>query len=100
MIFVMNDSAVQVYSGSVNEIKQFGPWFNVLDPEFNLHLRSKDIGAAWLIQKPSDDGWITTMDVFDKDGKEIMLIADNRGRGGPAGRLRGPRRGSFGRLDW
>jgi putative hemin transport protein len=81
MIFAMNDAAVQAYSGPVKKLMRTGPWFNVLDPEFNLHLRTDGIGKVWLINKPSNDGWVTTIDVLDKNGIEVMLIADNRMRG-------------------
>ncbi len=81
MLFGMNDSAVQSYGGTISKLLQTGPWFNVLDPGFNLHLRTGEIGAVWRIRKPSDDGWVTSLDVFDTQGNEIMVITDNRRRG-------------------
>lgn len=81
MIFVMNKSAVQAYAGPVTRLMRMGPWFNVLDPDFNLHLKTSDIGRVWYVRKPSDDGWVTTLHVFDRHGREIMLIADNRVKG-------------------
>ncbi|HIQ15430.1 MAG TPA: hemin-degrading factor [Leucothrix sp.] len=81
MLFAMNDAAVQAYSGPVKKLMTMGPWFNVLDPDFNLHLRTSGIHKVWMIRKPSDDGWVTTLSVIEKGGTEIMVIADNRKRG-------------------
>ena len=39
MIFVGNPGCVQIHSGPVRRIEVMGPWLNVLDPRFNLHLR-------------------------------------------------------------
>lgn len=81
MLFGMNEAAVQSYSGTISKLLRTGPWFNVLDPDFNLHLRTGEIGEVWRIRKPSDDGWVTSLDVFDAQGQEIMVMTDNRGRG-------------------
>lgn len=81
MVFVMNDAAVQSYSGSVKELLRTGPWFNVLDPQFNLHLRTDGIGKIWLIRKPTKEGWVTTIDVLDTEDTQFLLISDNRKRG-------------------
>lgn len=83
MIFAMGQYAVQSYGGKITETLYTGPWFNILDEKFNLHLRYDDIDAVWLIRKPSDDGWITSLDVFDKEGRELMVICANRSRGYP-----------------
>lgn len=81
MLFGLNDCAVQSYSGPIYKLLQTGPWFNVLDPGFNLHLRTGDIGEVWRLRKPSEDGWVNTLDIFDQHGNEIMVMTDNRGRG-------------------
>ncbi len=81
MIFVFNSAAVQSYGGAIKKTLRTGPWFNILDPDFSLHLKTEGIAAVWQVHKPSDDGWITTLDVFDHQGREIILFADNRKRG-------------------
>lgn len=81
MIFVMNDAAVQSFAGVVCKLLRTGPWFNVLDPGFNLHIKTFGIGEAWFVRKPTEQGWVSTLDVFDHDGREILLITDRRERG-------------------
>lgn len=81
MLFAMNAGAVQSFSGNINKIVTMGPWFNVLDKQFNLHMMSAEIGEVWLVGKPSKDGWVNSLDIFDKEGNEVMVITDQRGRG-------------------
>lgn len=83
MIFVMGQSAVQSYAGKITKTLYTGPWFNILDDKFNLHLRYDDIDTVWLTRKPSEDGWVTSLDIFDRNSKELMVICANRSRGYP-----------------
>lgn len=80
MILVMGRAAVQSYAGKIHQILRAGPWFTILDAEFNLHIKSDGIASVWLVRKPTDDGWITSLDIFDQQGNELMVICDNRSR--------------------
>jgi putative hemin transport protein len=62
---------------------QTGPWFNVLDPEFNMHLREDGIANVWLVKKPTDDGIVTSIEVFDKEGNIIAQFFGKRKPGIP-----------------
>ena len=68
MVFVGNPGCIQIHSGPVANLKRMGPWFNVLDPDFNLHLREDAIDSAWVVRKPTEDGTVTSLELFDKDG--------------------------------
>lgn len=81
MLFAMNETAVQSYSGRIEKLLRTGPWFNILDPQFNLHLRTQDIGEVWRVRKPSAEGWVTSLEVFDWHGQEILVFTDQRERG-------------------
>lgn len=81
MIFVMNEHAVQSFAGKISRLMRTGPWFNVLDPHFNLHLRTEAIAQVWMIRKPSDDGWVHSFSIFDEHEQEIMIVTDQRSRG-------------------
>ena len=66
MCFVGNAGNIQIHSGVVNTIKRMGPWLNILDPEFNLHLREDGIANAWLVRKPTVDGLVTSLELYDR----------------------------------
>jgi putative hemin transport protein len=68
MVFVGNAGCIQIHSGPVTNLKRMGPWFNVLDPTFNLHLREDAVASAWIVRKPTRDGEVTSLELFDKDG--------------------------------
>ena len=68
MCFVGNPGCIQIHTGPIETLKVMGPWFNVLDPTFNLHLREDAIHQAWVVRKPTRDGIVTSLELFDADG--------------------------------
>jgi putative hemin transport protein len=68
MVFVGNPGCIQIHSGPVTTLKRLGPWFNVLDPTFNLHLREDEIASAWVVRKPTRDADVTSLELFDTEG--------------------------------
>lgn len=60
-----------------------GGWFNVLDPEFNLHLRTTGIAQAWRVVKPTEDGDVTSIELLDADGDTIAQFFGARKPGQP-----------------
>lgn len=65
MCFVGNPGMIQIHSGPVKRVAVMGPWLNVLDPGFNLHLREDHIASAWLVRKPTSDGLVCSLELFD-----------------------------------
>jgi putative hemin transport protein len=68
MVFVSNPNCIQIHTGPINKIFVMGPWLNIMDPEFNLHLRQDAIDEAWVVKKPSEAGLVTGIELIDKDG--------------------------------
>src|SRR5699024_8962659 len=56
MCFVSNAGIVQIHTGPIQQLRRTGPWFNVLDPSFNLHLNTEAITQSWVVNKPTVDG--------------------------------------------
>jgi putative hemin transport protein len=67
MCFVGNRGCIQIHHGPVTNIKVMGPWLNVLDPGFNLHLREDLVAEAWLVRKPTRHGLITSVELYAAD---------------------------------
>lgn len=78
IFFVQNQGAVQSFRGMIHRLLRTGPWFNVLDSRFNLHLNTEQIGQVWVIQKPSNNGPVHSLNVLDHNGNEILTIVDDR----------------------
>jgi len=74
MAFVRNSGILQIHSGPVRNIKQMGPWLNVLDSGFHLHLRKDHFAAIWLVRKPTAKGDIHSIEIFDENDDQVILI--------------------------
>ncbi|QDL91896.1 hemin-degrading factor [Paroceanicella profunda] len=83
MIFVGNAGTIQIHTGPVETIRPHGPWINVLDPRFNLHLRTDAVAAAWLVRKPTADGIVTSVELFDDTGFCFCMVFGARKPGQP-----------------
>lgn len=83
MVFVGNPGLIQIHTGQVARIERMGPWLNVLDPDFNLHLREDRIGETWLVRKPTADGIVTSVEIFNRDGGRIATFFGKRKPGEP-----------------
>ena len=83
MLFVGNRHCIQIHSGPVRNLRWLDSWFNVLDPEFNLHLQTAGVRQLWRVRKPSTDGVITSWEAFDAQGELILQLFGARKPGVP-----------------
>jgi putative hemin transport protein len=83
MVFTGSAGCIQIHTGPIVKLVETGPWFNVLDPDFNMHLRLDGINTVWLVKKPTNDGWVHSIEVFDKDGNTIVQFFGKRKPGIP-----------------
>ncbi len=83
MIFVGNRGIIQIHTGNVKKTLWHQQWFNVMDPDFNLHLDVTKIAEAWVVKKPTEDGEVTAIEVFNKEGDFIVQFFGKRKPGIP-----------------
>lgn len=83
MIFVGSPGVIQIHTGEVANIVEMGPWINVMDPGFNLHLRLDRVAAAYVVRKPTRDGIVTSVELFDPEGGLIAMLFGKRKPGEP-----------------
>ncbi len=81
MCFVGSRGCVQIHSGPVHSIKPMGPWLNVLDETFHLHLRLDHIRETWAVRKPTKDGHVTSLEAYGVDGNLIIQFFGQRHEG-------------------
>lgn len=74
MVFVGNRGCIEIHSGPIHTLKPMGPWQNVLDPGFNLHLRLDRIAEVWAVDKPTQRGPAVSVEAFNKDGGLILQV--------------------------
>ena len=78
MVFVGNPGMIQIHGGPVKRVEVMGSWLNVLDPGFNLHLREDHIATAYLVKKPTSDGLVHSVELFDANGETIAMLFGER----------------------
>lgn len=83
MVFVGNPGVIQIHGGPVRRVAVMGPWLNVLDPRFNLHLREDAIAEAWAVRKPTADGLVSSLELYATDGELIAQFFGLRKPGQP-----------------
>jgi putative hemin transport protein len=83
MVFVGNPGMLQIHTGAVERVVEIPGWINVLDPTFNLHVRSDAIAHAYVVRKPSRDGTVTALELYAADGTLIAQLFGKRKPGIP-----------------
>jgi putative hemin transport protein len=78
MTFVGNQGCIQIFSGTVTRVVRSGPWLNVMDPGHNLHLREDHIAASWVVQKPTRNGIVSSLELYDAAGETIVQVFRKR----------------------
>ncbi|SEW26274.1 hemin-degrading factor [Chitinophaga arvensicola] len=82
MVFVGNHGNIEIHTGAVQKILEIPGWINVMDPDFNLHLKTTDIAHCWVVDKPAEGG-VTSLEVFDAAGEMIVQFFGKRKPGIP-----------------
>lgn len=90
MIFAGNRGNLQIHQGNVRTIRMLDrghggieQWLNVLDPTFNMHLRTDLVTTAWVVRKPTEDGMVTSIELFDQEKNLIAQFFGLRKPGIP-----------------
>jgi putative hemin transport protein len=74
MVFVGNRGCIQIHSGRLDKLLPMGPWLNVMDPRFNLHLRGDHVAEVWAVEKPTKRGAALSVEAFDAEGALILQV--------------------------
>lgn len=83
MVFVGNKGNIQIHTGEIHKTLWHEHWFNVMDPDFNMHLDMDKIAQAWIVRKPTEDGIVTAIEVFNEMGEIIVQFFGKRKPGNP-----------------
>lgn len=83
MCFVHSPGCIQIHTGEVRRLLWHGSWYNIMDPAFNLHLNTESIDSCYVVRKPTEDGQVTSLEIFDADGQMIVYFFGARKPGKP-----------------
>lgn len=83
MVFTGNKGNIQIHTGEIKRTMWYENWFNILDPDFNMHLDMSKIASTWIVRKPTEDGIVTAIEVFNDKGEIIVQFFGKRKPGIP-----------------
>lgn len=83
MVFVGNRGIIQIHTGEVENVLDARGWFNVMDERFNLHIDQDKIARAYIVKKPTVDGTVTSLELFNEQGENVALFFGKRKPGIP-----------------
>jgi putative hemin transport protein len=81
MCFVGSPGCIQIHHGPIHKVAPMGPWLNVMDETFHLHLRLDHIRELWAVRKPTRDGNVTSLEGYDAGGQMIIQLFGYRHEG-------------------
>lgn len=83
MVFVGNRGMIQIHTGKAKKIVEFNNWLNVMDPDFNLHVKTDNIKFIWVVRKPTKDGIVTAIECFNENEEMVLQFFGKRKPGIP-----------------
>lgn len=75
ILTVQNQGAIQIHKGSLHHLKLTGPWLNILDEGFNLHLLQETINTMYIVEKPMATGKTNTLELYNATGQNILTLS-------------------------
>lgn len=83
MYFVGNPGMIQIFTGKIKKVSAMKGWFNIFEPEFNLHVHVDTITSVWKVFKPNRDGGVHSIEAYDAEGQIVLQIFGKRKPGIP-----------------
>ena len=83
MVFIGNPGMIQIHTGAIKNLLWHGDWYNIMDKEFQMHLNMAEVASAWLVRKPTTDGMVQSIELFDKNENLIVQFFGARKPGKP-----------------
>src|SRR5690554_7316715 len=74
---------IQIHTGPIRKTMWHQEWYNIMDPDFNMHLDMSKIAQTWIVRKPTEDGVVTSIEVFNEMGDIIVQFFGKRKPGIP-----------------
>lgn len=81
MCFVGSRGCTQIHGGPITTLRPMGPWLNVMDPRFHLHLRTDHIAEVWALRRPIAEGHLSSVEAYDAQGRLIIQFFGARKNG-------------------
>jgi putative hemin transport protein len=82
-IFVANTGCVQIYTGLIERIVLKDRWMNIYNTGNKIHISHDEIDECWVVKKNGEFGPVSCLEVFNKNGEQMLQIYGQRNEGEP-----------------
>ncbi|MCS7189744.1 MAG: ChuX/HutX family heme-like substrate-binding protein [Bacteroidia bacterium] len=83
MFFVGNRGIHHIFTGRIYTLTPARGWINIMDDNFTLHLNPAGLRHLYLVEKPTQEGYIYSIEVFGPAGEEVLWVFGARKPGNP-----------------
>tara|TARA_B100000401_G_scaffold392683_1_gene300110 strand:+ start:459 stop:1535 length:1077 start_codon:yes stop_codon:yes gene_type:complete len=73
-IYAMGTSSIQYHNDFIKNIVEYGPWINVIDKGFNIHVLEKMLNKSKIFEYSYNDQSVYNIEFFDKNKNLLMGI--------------------------
>jgi len=80
---VGNAGVVQAYYGKIKKIGSKNSRLKIMNASFRMLLREDHIDSIWVAKKPTTDGIITSLELFNRQGMHIASFLSKKDNGQP-----------------
>lgn len=81
MVFIGSRGCVQIFTGVIEKLTPKDNWLNIFNSKFTMHLMEDQISETWVTRKPTKEGYVTSLELFAKDGTQIAQLYGQRTEG-------------------
>lgn len=74
MAFVGNHGQIQIHTGPIHTVNALGAWLTAGSPDLSLTLCTDLIDSIWVVRKPTSDGIVTSVELYDTAGENIAMF--------------------------
>lgn len=83
MVFVGNRGAVQIHTGAVSGVSHKAEILRAQSEDFDLRIQLGKLKEAWMVRKPTSDGDVHSVELFDEAGENTLTLYGARKPGVP-----------------
>lgn len=78
MVFVNSAGCTQIHTGVVYSVLAQPNKLEIRDPGFSFLADMARVSQSWVVHKPIDPGRISTLEIYDANGKNVAILCGQR----------------------
>jgi len=83
MVFVGNCGQIQIHTGALASLGIHAGIMQINATDLDLILNTREIASQWVVRKPTTDGTVTSVELYDAQGRNVAMLFGARKPGHP-----------------